>query len=53
MITVKSSQKIKNLQFSKAFHLLDALGLFESQGEKLGWTTIHAEEAGLLDRVDE
>lgn len=43
----------KEPTISKAFYLLDALGLFESQGEKLGWTTIHAEEAGLLDRVDE
>ena len=43
----------KEPSISKAFHLLDALGMFESHGEKLGWTTIHAEEAGLLDRVDE
>lgn len=43
----------KEPSLSKTFTVLDTLGLFDAYCEKLGWSVVYAEEAGLLDRLDD
>lgn len=43
----------KEPSFYTVFNVLDTLGLFDAYCEKLGWSVVYAEEAGLLDRLDD